>query len=526
MYFALAHDADHATALAGQAFERDCRAFNGLKLLQSPERGADDGLKRPTTIGPGRRRKREAGVALLVSLFALMLICVVGVALIMASGTDVALTGNYSAATIAYYAALAGLEEGRGRLLANSPNNSNVALALGLPAGSLPGLGQVWYITNPAPAETVTPWNLGSTYADTEYFQEFGVNPPTSAPALGSTGSISAQPPLAGPIYKWVRINAITATSIATTGVSVNGSPPQGPQNTPLLYANGYLYNDPVAAGPSATQAVEITALAAMQMPNGTLTQQMVQYVVAPVNFNLNFPAALLLDGNGVVFNGPVASPGPLAISGTDSLNVGVCHSGTQVLPGIGYSNGPPATMANASGSNLPSADVTTSLPPNLQSVSKLDTFVQSVQQNADFAYSGPQNGAVLPPTSVMSAATPVNIAVDGDLDLSAWSGTGYGVLLVQGTLKLGPNANWDGEVLVVGVGTVDATAGAGQINGAVLVAQTRSAVDGPLLGNFGPSSWTQTVNGPGIAYSSCWLSVVQKIYSYKVLSFREIPLS
>src|SRR5271166_2915740 len=94
-----------------------------------------------------RRGTAEAGVALLISLFALLLICVVGIALIMASGTDSALTGNYHSATSVYYAALAGLEEGRGRMLAKSANYLPTALAL--PAGSLPAPGQVWYILNP-----------------------------------------------------------------------------------------------------------------------------------------------------------------------------------------------------------------------------------------------------------------------------------------------------------------------------------------------------------------------------------------
>src|SRR5271165_3472993 len=109
-----------------------------------------------------RARTAESGVALLISLFALLLICVVGVALILASGTDSALTGNYHAATSVYYAAQAGLEEGRGRMLPKS-GNSYLPTALGLPSGSIPGAGQVWYILNPLPGETVAPWDLSNT---------------------------------------------------------------------------------------------------------------------------------------------------------------------------------------------------------------------------------------------------------------------------------------------------------------------------------------------------------------------------
>ncbi len=61
--------------------------------------------------------RRERGVALLIAIFALLLVSVVAIALIVSSGTDSALASNYRTSTGAYYAALAGLEEGRGRLL-------------------------------------------------------------------------------------------------------------------------------------------------------------------------------------------------------------------------------------------------------------------------------------------------------------------------------------------------------------------------------------------------------------------------
>src|SRR5271154_2079394 len=101
-----------------------------------------------------RRGSEESGVALLIALFALLLICVIGVALIMASGTHSALTGNYRSATSVYYAALAGLEEGRGRLLPKSPNYLG---AFGAPPGILLNPGDVRYIINPLPGETVAP---------------------------------------------------------------------------------------------------------------------------------------------------------------------------------------------------------------------------------------------------------------------------------------------------------------------------------------------------------------------------------
>jgi hypothetical protein len=471
-------------------------------------------LNLPRTL---RARTPESGVALLISLFALLLICVVGIALIMASGTDSALTGNYHSATSVYYGALAGLEEGRGRMLAKSANY--LPAALGLPLGSAPVPGQVWYILNPFPGETVAPWDQSTTttFPDTEYQQEFGVPPPTSGPAMQQTNSVYTPPTvqvLPGPIYKWVRINAVTVASAQSAGVNVNSTFTYPPA-TPVLYANAHLYADPVTGG---VPALEITSLAAM--PNGS--QRMLQYVVAPITYNLSFPAALTFEGTpSVTFAGP--GPG-LLVDGTDTLPLPPCLPSTPAIPppAIGIA-GSPSTMT-ISGASLnpvptPPPATTVTVAPNLQSASTLQTLVQTVTQSADVADFGPETQSIFPAT--MSAANPVTIAVTGDLDLSTWTGTGYGTLLVTGTLTYNPASSWMGIVLVIGKGTVLSTGtGGGSFVGAVFVAQT-IAGDGSLA--LGPASWSAS-GGATIKYSSCWVNAVQAPFTYKVLSFREIP--
>src|ERR1700731_4980940 len=75
-------------------------------------------------------KNQEAGVALLLSIFVLLAISVVGIAMILASGTESALAGNYRTSTSAYYAATAGLEEAHGRLLSkNTGSMYHTALA-------------------------------------------------------------------------------------------------------------------------------------------------------------------------------------------------------------------------------------------------------------------------------------------------------------------------------------------------------------------------------------------------------------
>src|SRR5574340_308488 len=108
-------------------------------------------------------KKNERGVALLISIFVLMLISVVAVALIVTAGSETSLASNYRGSTSAYYAGLAGLEEVRGRLVPRSPNYFDITAPnfVPVPQTAMP-VDQVRYVLNPAPGEVVAPTNLGS----------------------------------------------------------------------------------------------------------------------------------------------------------------------------------------------------------------------------------------------------------------------------------------------------------------------------------------------------------------------------
>src|SRR5258705_2555383 len=97
-----------------------------------------------------RTTRSESGVALLIAMFVLMLISAVAISLGISSGTESSLAGNYRTTLSAKFAATAGIEEARGRLVPGNPNP--IALPLvGVPA-YLPA-NQVVYITNPAVGE-------------------------------------------------------------------------------------------------------------------------------------------------------------------------------------------------------------------------------------------------------------------------------------------------------------------------------------------------------------------------------------
>src|SRR4029077_5274414 len=162
-------------------------------------------------LGRKTRRRSEDGIALLIAIFVLLLISVVAIALLVSSGTETALGANYRSSSTAYYAALAGLEEARGSLL---PRNSNYFGASVISPGTTFPLGQALYVINRLPSENVVPWNSSNQYYDTEYQTEFGV--PASSASWQSVYSVwdNNVQGIPGPIFKWVRINAVTEASL------------------------------------------------------------------------------------------------------------------------------------------------------------------------------------------------------------------------------------------------------------------------------------------------------------------------
>jgi hypothetical protein len=482
------------------------------------------------------RRYRETGSALLIAIFALLLISVVGIALLISTGSDSALAGNYRTSTAAYYAAVAGLEEARGRLLWKNQdflNKSNTYPTLfagqGIPSFSV---YDVLYIVNPdaASGEVVNPTDTLSPYYDREYGSEFKTGPNVHTPSVSSDSPMAGLP---GPAYKWVRINAVTAGAL-NLDVSSSGTPPPYDSTTPLYYdGTGLNLNS------SGTQALEITAFA--YLPDKTT--KYLQYVVAPTSLNLTFPSALTLAGNGVTYAGPNSTS--FYVNGNDPTSGRSCSTPPlSQLSAIGYTNSADGSSLVAAASAYhpgnytgyappPPASPTpsvgqVSLPTTLQTPSQLDGpsgLVNTITQNADVVIQGPAARTNMP--TAMSATNPMTVVVNGDLDLTSWHSTGYGLLLVTGNLNYDPDASWEGIVLVIGQGTITGSKmGNGRFDGAMLVAKTRDS-SGNLLPdpNLGAASvnFSSNMGGAGIYYNSCTILQALAPTSYRVLSFREI---
>ena len=462
-------------------------------------------------------------MALVIAIFTLMLISVVATALVLMAGSETALKGNYKSAMHAFYDAKAGLEEGRGRLWARSPNSIASCLLPG--GGVVMPVGQVCYILNPSPGEVVDPTDPTNLYADNEYQTEWNAAIPSGAgynTVMSNSPIASAN--IAGPLYKWVRITPRTEAS-----VNFDSDGDGVIDNTPLFFDGKNVFDSKNGVPPGAAQVLTITSLAVT--PYGS--RRMVQYTVTAGSLAAampSFPSALLLDGNGVTFKGPSGNSN-FSINGNDMD----APSGTQSGVGaIGFTNTSDSSSISAAAvpaSNYVSPSGITaigsvSVPTLLQTPSSLDALVQSITQSADKVVNGPvtQSGSINIMPSGMSATNPMIVVVNGDLTINGWHNTGYGVLLVTGTLTYDPDASWDGIVLVIGKGQFVSTQnGTGQINGVLLIAQTRDPLSGNLLSALGPASFKQTGGGNGIHYSSKWVAAAQSLAPYQVLSFREI---
>ena len=277
-----------------------------------------------------------------------------------------------------------------------------------------------------------------------------------------------------------------------------------------------------VGPTPTATQALEITALAAL--PNGS--KKILQYLVAPIALNLNFPASVTLDGTSPKFTAPTSTS--FYVSGTDQGSVGSCTPTAPPVKGIGYTDSS-VTLANfeqpgnpqgiqVSGPDLRGYYTGAGIPPppttpniaqvtvsnNLSKVGELNKLVQTIEANADVVINHNATQADMPGPTVMTPTNPMTVVVNGDLVLSGWHGTGYGLLLITGDMTnmatpsftYDPDAFWDGVILVIGKGWIYSYQGSytnTQILGALLVAKTVDASGNPLSPLSPPPPLTST---------------------------------
>jgi len=277
-------------------------------------------------LRPAETRTAERGVALLMAVFALLMITSIAIGMMFLTDTETAVSSNFRDEQSAYYAAKAGLGEARDRLRTLAPGS----LAAYLPAAKPGAAGGVVYILNPTGSETVAPWSSTNAYYDDEICKEVncagGSVPPTSGwyvssstySALVANAAYAATPTLS---YKWMRL------TLKTDGLVSGWS--GGTQN--FFYVDGNSANasnyvcwngtheisSAAACAYPNNQVYVLTALAVM--PSGT--RRIVQYELVQPVLGLNFAGALTMDGTGDVMSG--ATSNPYIMQGSDHAGCG-----------------------------------------------------------------------------------------------------------------------------------------------------------------------------------------------------------
>ena len=476
----------------------------------------------------------QRGVALLIAIFSMMLISVLALSLLLLSGSESSIAGNYRTSTQSWYAAYAGIEEARGRMWEKDPNYFGTSLP------SPMAVGQVLYITNPANGETVTPTTATNKYYDSEYNSEFGTQASSlgsNATTISSVSTISGTG-LNGPLYKWIRITPKTEYA---ANMSIDGSSPPY-DNTKAIFYDGIGQFLQGATLPAAevnnpqAQVYRITSYAVL--PNGA--KRILQTDVAHVIINMQFPAALTLDGPTPSFS--AASSNPYVVSGADANpGTGNCPPIQASKPAIGVVQSsdvspvgsaiPSNRQSNYTGGGLstPSVgNVSSNLPLSEQTPAQLENLVAQIESVADYVVQGPATS--LP--NYGSATNPVTIVVDSpnngataNLTLSG-NITGYGVLVVRGSYNPSGTVGWNGVVLVIGQGggVVGTGGGNNSYNGAIFIANTRDS-SGNLLSSLGAPTFNWSGGGGnGIQYNSCTINNATGSQTYRILGFHEVP--
>ena len=431
----------------------------------------------------------QRGIALFMSLIVLLLLSVLAIALVYMATTDTTVNANYRNQQVLYFAAKAGIEEARDRLMSANPKTVTAPTctpsASCLPAVPAPptiGNGQILYIlggTNPA---AVTPWNLASIYADDELCHN-GYNlgmtaksgdlhcttvPPGAGWYATTTSKIPWNSTNAALPFQWVRISPKLNGSIDSGKYPVN---PTAPMSTPVCWdgteevllqgaADCTQMINATPAGPAANPVYLITSLAVNPQ---TGSRRMVQAEVA-LSPTPPFPYGLFATSNacggmqlggGATTDSYTSAGGETYASSARPYGGDIGSNGNVLLNGastqVGGSIGVPNPTTGACPAGLTTMGGAGMLPPS--SANKL-------QAAGPYAFQTPPPPNPMPPTT--------------DLDLRKSGGN-----LVPGSY---------GNISVTSGGTITLAPGTYSINSLSLAGNATLVIspDGAVVINIG----------------------------------------
>jgi hypothetical protein len=518
----------------------------------------------------------ESGVSLIIAIVGLLLITAVAAAMILLSTSETNVDANYRDQQIALFAAKAGMEEARDRML---PSNAN---HVALPVNQLPGTaGSIVYIT----ASGVTPW-LNSTQNGVNMYdcgllgvagtgpcisngeiKTAGLASPSGSWYTNYASNTNYEGPAANPLpYQWVRINLKvdgSAVPYSVDGVSTNSA-------KQVYYDLANLHEcvigttaNCVTTNTNLEPVYEITSFAVTASGTQRMLQQ--EVVEDPLSVNLTLPGALTVDGtigkkssstDNICDSGSTCNGSGAYLTGTNPAS---CPTGATV-PAIATAD--PTSTTNlttditANKTNIvgsggsPSVVNESSALTNLSTPAQIEALVGQMENvastNSCNTPANPQScsSATLNlGTSASPTITVVNNAGGSAFQLNSGT-TGYGILVLTGDLDYVNVNSYEGVILMLGTAQFTETSSKDTtFTGALFMAQDRcpsvGASPGPCtsVGQLMTGLGSPTFNyhhgnasstDPSIQYNQCIVNQVEALGSsvsnYRVLLQREIP--
>jgi hypothetical protein len=313
-------------------------------------------------------RKGERGIALLVVLFATLLLTVIGLGMMYSTNMETAINSNYRDSQVALYSALAGLQQARERI----KYPYDITPPFELPSLSFPNI--IYIVSD---ASVVEPWDEDNPYFDTElcHGNVLGLSGTVGIPCTETASgddwyqvvdnaSAGGAWDLDYPLdWKWTRIQlkGNNATPVAVNGDSTDGSQacwngrtqmstptsytdgcqPSGGVTSIIVDTPGTLYSSAPTvtltggAGTGATATAEVEAEETGVITAVTVGNGGVGYTTPPtVTFS----------------SGAATAVAVLATTGSTEVTGGTVTSTTVVDGGSGYTTAPTVTFAGGGG--------------------------------------------------------------------------------------------------------------------------------------------------------------------------------
>lgn len=311
-------------------------------------------------------RTRERGIALLIVLFATLLLTVIGLGMMYSTNMETAINNNYRDSQVALYGALSGLQQARQRI----KYPYDITPPLELPSLDFPNI--IYIVSD---ASVVKPWEEGNAYFDTELCQEniLDLDPNPGVPCtetadgddwrevvdnassstwnLGSTLS-----------FKWARIQLKANNN---TPVPVNGDATDNSQacwdgirqlSTPSNYTTGCqpiggVTSVNLVAGGTGYASAPTVTLTGGGGTGATATATMVAETTGVVDSITIGSGGAYETVPTVTISGNATGIAVLGTTGTTNVTGGAVTSAAVTAGGTGYTISPTVTITGGGGS-------------------------------------------------------------------------------------------------------------------------------------------------------------------------------